>query len=316
MSELVSIVIVAHNNWPDLELAIESALNQSHRPLEVIVVDNDSGDQTPEIVPKRYAGRLAYLRQPNRGDAGGYNAGASAARGEFLLFLDGDDCLAPNLLDKEIALFRAEPDLDVVYGDVRQFQSRPGRAGFLDWDTGPTDDLLADIHEMGIMTQSSLLRRRVIERVGPFQESLYVADYEFWLRAAWAGCRFRYCPGALAFYRSRPGQMSADTPAMLRGIGEVWERALAYVDREPHRAALRARLAQRRFYLALADRRTSARAALASLARARAIHPGAIAPLAYVLGCLIVLTPGGRSLMHARPLAWLRGRLSRLFGFY
>src|SRR5207248_5736 len=159
---------------------------------------------------------------------------ARVARGEFLLFLDGDDCMAPNLLDRAMALFRAEPDLAVVYGDVRQFQSRPGRASFLDWDTGPTDDLLADIHEMGIMTQSALLRRRVIDRVGPFQESLYVADYEFWLRAAWAGCRFRYCPGALAFYRSRPGQMSGDTPAMLRGIGDVWARALAYVDREPH----------------------------------------------------------------------------------
>ncbi len=316
MSELVSIVIVGHDNWPDLELAIESALNQSHRPVEVVVVDNDSTDRTPEVVPRQYGGRLRYLRQPNRGDAGGYNAGASVARGEFLLFLDGDDCLAPNLVEKALALFRAEPDLDVVYGDVRQFQSLAGRASFLDWDTGPTDDLLADIHRMGIMTQSALVRRRVIERVGPFQERLYVADYEFWLRAAWAGCRFRYCPGALAFYRSRPGQMSGDTPAMLRGIGEVWERALAYVDREPHRSALRARLAQRRFYLALADRESSARAALAGLARARAVHPGAIAPLAYLLGCAIVLAPGGRSLMHSPPLAWLRALLSRLFGFY
>jgi glycosyltransferase involved in cell wall biosynthesis len=316
LSALVSIVIVAYNSWPDLELAIESALNQSYRPVEVVVVDNDSSDQTAELVPGRYADRLQYLRQPNRGDAGGYNAGARVARGEFLLFLDGDDCLAPNLVDKAMALFRAEPDLDVVYGDVRQFQSRPGRASFLDWDTGPTGDLLADIHQMGIMTQSALVRRRVVERVGPFQESLYVADYEFWLRAAWAGCRFRYCPGALAFYRSRPGQMSGDTPAMLRGIGEVWERALAYVDREPHRTALRARLAQRRFYLALADRETSARAALASLVRARAIHPGAIAPPVYALGCAIVLVPGGRSLMHSRPLAWLRALLSRLFGFY
>src|SRR5262249_11246521 len=87
------------------------------------------------------------------------------------------------------------------------------------------------IHEMGIMTQSSLVRRRVLERVGPFQEGLYVADYEFWLRAAWAGCRFRYCPGALAFYRSRSGQMSADTPAMLRRIREVLERALAAAGR-------------------------------------------------------------------------------------
>ena len=68
---LVSIVIVAHNNWPDLELAIESALCQSWREREVIVVDNESTDGTEAGILHRFEGRIRYVRQRNTLDGGG-----------------------------------------------------------------------------------------------------------------------------------------------------------------------------------------------------------------------------------------------------
>jgi glycosyltransferase involved in cell wall biosynthesis len=142
VSELVSVVIVGHDSWPDLELAIESALGQSHPAVEVIVVDNGSRDRTPTEVPRRYGGRVRYLRQANRGDGGGYNAGLAVARGDLLQFLDGDDFLAPNKLARQVELFQADPTLDVVYGDVRQFQLRAGQPTWVDWDTGDFDDML------------------------------------------------------------------------------------------------------------------------------------------------------------------------------
>jgi GT2 family glycosyltransferase len=319
VSELVSVVIVGHDSWPDLELAIESALNQSHPDVEVIVVDNGSRDRTSTEVPVRYGDRVRYLRQTNRGDGGGYNAGLAVARGDLLQFLDGDDFLAPNKLARQVALFRADPALDVVYGDVRQFQLAAGQPSWVDWDTGDFDDLLLalvapDMNHAGIMAQSALIHRRALERVGPWDEALYVVDYDYWLRAAWAGCRFRYSPGALAFYQSRPGQMSADVDAMMRGIAAVWAKALTYVDREPYRSILARRLAQRRFYLALADRSSSGRETVAAIAAARALAPGALPPAAIALGCALALAPGGRRLMHVPALAAGRALLQRGFG--
>jgi glycosyltransferase involved in cell wall biosynthesis len=63
--ELVSIIIVAHNNWPDLELAIESALAQSWPWKEIILVDNESTDATPSQVAHRYSDSVRYVRQAN-----------------------------------------------------------------------------------------------------------------------------------------------------------------------------------------------------------------------------------------------------------
>ena len=128
MPELVSIVVCAYNNWPDLELAIQSALCQSHQPVEVVVVDNSSTDATPVEVRARFGARIRYIRQANLGDSGAYNTGLKVARGEFLQFLDGDDVLAPNKIEKQLEVFRWDPDAEIVFGGVRHFQSLAGEA--------------------------------------------------------------------------------------------------------------------------------------------------------------------------------------------
>src|SRR5258708_37209981 len=122
---LVSIVVVAYNNWPDLELAIDSALYQSYPNIEVIVIDNSSTDATSQAVPNRFGARVRYIRQPNRGCAGAYNAGLDLASGEFIQFVDGDDVLAPGKIQRQVDVFRTRPDLDIVYGDIRMVQTLP-----------------------------------------------------------------------------------------------------------------------------------------------------------------------------------------------
>ena len=139
MPELVSIVVCAYNNWPDLDLAIQSALCQSHQPVEVIVVDNSSTDATAVEAPARFGTRVRYIRQPNTGDGGAYNTGLAAARGEFLQFLDGDDVLAPNKIEKQLDVFHSDPDADIVFGGVRHFQSLPGQARWTDIEYGDED---------------------------------------------------------------------------------------------------------------------------------------------------------------------------------
>lgn len=302
---MVSIVICAWNNWPDLEMAIQSALHQSYQPIEVIVVDNSSTDATPEEVPRRFGRDVRYIRQPNRECAGAYNGGFAVARGEFIQFVDGDDVLAPNKIQKQVEVFRNNPDLDIVYGDVRMFQTTAGLASWVDYAMQPEEDMLKSLTAPpGILlnTLGVLFHRRVLEEVGPWDESLYIEDVDYWLRAAWAGCRFGYCRGGpMGFGRLRPGQKSRNTSAMARGIEAAWAKSLGYVTREPYRRLILASIAHWRFCQALSRAQMSKREALDMLALARSTRPETISALDYAVGCLTVILPSG--FVHSR---WAR----------
>jgi len=317
---LVSIVICAYNNWPDVEMTIESALNQSHHPVEVIVVDNSSMDATPEEVPKRFCPAVRYVRQPNRHYAGACNTGFELASGEFIQFVAGDDVLAPNKIEKQVEIFRANPGLDIVYGDVRMFQTLAGVANWTDVESKPEQDYLkafidTDEQWTGITALGVLFHRKAIEKVGPWDESMYVEDLDYWLRATWAGCRFGYCAGSpMGFVRLWPGQKTNNKLAMSRGMEAVWEKALGYVTREPYRGLIAANLARSRFYLALTRNQMTTREASAKLALARATSPGTISALAYAAGYATIILPGGFILTRSRrlrPIRWLLARLLR-----
>ena len=123
-----------------------------------------------------------------------------------------------------LQFLRAAPDVDVVYGDARQFQSAAGSTSWEDWDGRDYPDMLAtllspDGNGCGLVVHSLIFRRRALELVGPWNENPAIsdgavttnmADQDYWLRAAWAGCKFRYCPGSLCFQRRRSGQLSSN----------------------------------------------------------------------------------------------------------
>jgi glycosyltransferase involved in cell wall biosynthesis len=313
-SGAVSVVVCTWNNWPDVELTIESALNQSYRPLEVIVVDNSSSDPTPDRAPSIFGERIRYIRQPNIGDCGAYNAGFRISRGEFIQFVDGDDVLAPTKIEKQMEIFQNNPDLDIVYGDVRMFQTLPGPAVWQDVATGPEDDILktfsAATRWTGIVALGMLFRRTAIEKVGPWDESLYVGDVDYWMRAAWQGCRFGHCAGGpMGFARRRPDQMSANLKALEDGKETLWEKTLGYVDREPYRSLISAKLAQMRFHRALLDR-TSRMEALKKLALARRTNRQTVSILAFALAYAAIVLPFARTLVRSRSLQKVRRSLA------
>lgn len=247
---LVSVVAVAYNNWPDVELAVQSALGQSHKPVEVIVIDNSSSDATPAELPRRFGSRVVYRRQPNTGDAGAYNAGALLARGEYLQFLDGDDVLSPYKIEKQMQVFLDHPETDIVHGDIRNFQALPGASRLVDHATRDYPDMVAAVLDPRARCVQSplgaLISRRAFDRVGAWDEAVYCTDFDYFLRAAWSGCRFRHCPGLMGFSRIHPRQMSADPAAMARGTEAVLRKALGYIDREPHRSLVASALARHR----------------------------------------------------------------------
>ena len=119
---LVSIVIPCYNGEAYLKEAIESALAQTYRPIEIIVVDDGSTDRSSEIAQKF---PVRYIRQPNRGLTKSRNLGVRKSRGSYVVFLDADDRLKPDAIKTGIRVLSEHPECAMAVGD-HIFVSREG----------------------------------------------------------------------------------------------------------------------------------------------------------------------------------------------
>ena len=172
---LVSVVIPVYNAAPFVHRAIESALAQTHRPLEIIVVDDGSTDETAQIV-RRYP--VTLLQQKNGGPGRARNAGVRLSRGEWIAFLDHDDAWHPEKTERQLAC--VESDVSAVFSAK---------------DPSVRDVTFWDMYwrNLGGNPSSTIVRREVIIALGLFEEDrgmMGVDDYNFWLKFLWAGYRF------------------------------------------------------------------------------------------------------------------------------
>jgi glycosyltransferase involved in cell wall biosynthesis len=194
---LVSVVVPAYRSGPHLDEALASIARQSHRPLEVIVVDDGSPDASVRTIVGRFPG-VRYLRQVNAGSGAARNAGIRAARGALIAFLDHDDLWAEDKLAVQVAVIARHPASGLVACDGVQFDGdrvlaprllngRLARA--LDATaTGEleTRDYRGFVEGNPISTPSQVvIPRAVLDRVGPFTgRRNEAADLEYYLRVA------------------------------------------------------------------------------------------------------------------------------------
>src|SRR5262245_43459658 len=102
-SPLVSVIVTCFNYGRYVARAIESALAQSYRNFEIVVVNDGSRDDSLAVI-SRYAERVRIIDQPNQGSIAAYNAGFAATRGDLIVLLDADDWLEPQLLERVVAV--------------------------------------------------------------------------------------------------------------------------------------------------------------------------------------------------------------------
>jgi glycosyltransferase involved in cell wall biosynthesis len=179
----VSVVIPCFNQAHYLAEAIESALEQTVGPAEVVVVDDGSGDNSYEVAG-RYAD-VTRVRQPNRGMAAARNAGCRKARGDCLVFLDADDRLLPEALEVGMTALARRPQVAFVSG----FSRDVGDDGKL-IEGGVRQPLVTQDHYLRLLEgcfiwsgSSIVYRRSAFEAVGGFDETLAAAaDYDLYLR--------------------------------------------------------------------------------------------------------------------------------------
>ncbi len=200
-SALVSVIIPVYNGERFLAAAIESAVAQDYRPVEVIVIDDGSDDGTAEVA--RSFPQARYLFQTNRGLSAARNAGIEAARGEIIAFLDADDVMLPNKLTVQAEYLRDRPDVGCVL--CRQkILLEPG-AALPAWL--PPDRIFGD--PGGSPPGSALVRRSAIERAGGFDPAYRLAVGMEWLgRLRDAGVKVAVVPEILMLRRVHDSNLS------------------------------------------------------------------------------------------------------------
>jgi len=115
----VSVIIPVFNGERFIGEAIQSVMDQTYPPLEIIVVDDGSSDKTADIVRYLSGARpILYRRQSNQGAAAARNAGVSLAQGEWIAFLDADDVWYPEKLAIQVEHFKTYPDVPFFYSDM------------------------------------------------------------------------------------------------------------------------------------------------------------------------------------------------------
>jgi glycosyltransferase involved in cell wall biosynthesis len=174
---LVSVIIPVFNGERYLAEAIESVLAQTYRPIEIIVIDDGSTDGSFAVV-QRYMSEVRYAFQPNRGAPVAQNHGIDLAGGELLAFLDADDLWVTEKLSWQMAAFETQPDLEAVFGYVRQFYSP---------DVEPDKRLNARYAReitAGYCTDTILIRVEAFRRIGYFRPEQRIGSFMEWFGRA------------------------------------------------------------------------------------------------------------------------------------
>ena len=217
----VSVIIPSYNYGRYIGEAIDSALGQTLPPLEVIVVDDGSTDDTPEVLAK-YGDRIRVLRQQNAGVAIARNSGIAAARGELVAFLDADDVWLPRKLELQTARFDGSVGLvhcGVEFGTAIQLPRIEG-------DVADALLLLEPdvIHGPG---STVIVPKRVAEEIGGFDASLPASeDWDFIYRVA-RRYRVAHVAEPLVRYRKHGSGRHDDITRMERGMLLAFEKAFA-----------------------------------------------------------------------------------------
>jgi glycosyltransferase involved in cell wall biosynthesis len=212
---LVSVLMPAYNQAPFVRQAIESALAQTVRELEVIVVDDGSTDETAALAAE-FRDQITYIRQQNAGPSAARNTALAAARGSLIQLLDADDELYPDYLERMIECVEREPEASVFTASWDEIDASGAVTGRIEAAPWPQDTFHALFDPMLVGPPSRyLVRRAAIDKAGFFDPAMRACeDWDVWVRMAAAGCRFVAVPEARVRYRSHPGSRSKRYPMM------------------------------------------------------------------------------------------------------
>lgn len=218
-SPLVSVIVAVRNGERFLSAAITSILNQDYRPLEIIVVDGHSEDNTARIAQSFETVR--YIQQENRGISDAYNMGIAAAQGDVIAFLSHDDLWMPNKLSLQVNYLKEHPEIQYTIAMVKFFLE-PGCA----IPPGFKKKLLEGQH-VGRIMETLVARKSLFNAIGGFDSGMALAeDADWYARANDRNVPMAIIPEVLLHKRVHNANASSDAHTSNRELLKALKRSI------------------------------------------------------------------------------------------
>ncbi|NLB66331.1 MAG: glycosyltransferase family 2 protein [Lentisphaerae bacterium] len=207
---LVSVVIPVRNRSRWLPDAVQSALNQSHSPVEILLCDDGSTDGTEKLVADlaaRWPEQICALHLPPRGPGPAREAGRQAARGEFIQYLDSDDLLLPDKFSLQIAALRQHPECAIAYGMTRLVDEQNNiLVSPFKWTGRELPQLFPGLLvDRWWCTHTPLYRRTLCDQIGPWSDLRYSQDWEYDARAGALNVQLAFVDQPVSHHRYHSG---------------------------------------------------------------------------------------------------------------
>ena len=232
MPPSISVVIPTYNYGRYIATAVQSVLDQTHPPDEIIVVDDGSTDDTRETI-HGFGDSVRYFHQENSGVSVARNHGVEKSVGKLIAFLDSDDYWEPTCLETAVAKFELSERIGLVHWGLREFDSATGETIGYYLEGGEQEvakNLLLNEGPMIAGHGAIMVRREAFFEAGGFDRDTESSeDWDFCYRVT-RKFDVAFVPEALVNYRSHEGGAHRDIAGLDRGMSRFYEKAFATDD--------------------------------------------------------------------------------------
>lgn len=202
---LVSIVIPCYNHAQFVQETIQSVIDQDYENIELIIIDDGSNDNSVEVIQQMIPAceerfvRFEFRYRPNKGLSSTLNESIKWCKGAYFFALASDDIVYPTIISKEVALLGKRLDCGMCHTHAESVYVKPN-----------TKKTIIESHEFTfqqliiknrVYAPTVMIRMSVVRELGGFDESLYMEDWDMWLRILDAGYKICFINEILAFYR-------------------------------------------------------------------------------------------------------------------
>ncbi len=223
----LTVAILTYRRPDYLAIAIDSVLAQTTLPAELMIVDDGSDEQTSLLV-KRYQSAapalIRYVWRENGGHSPARNTAVAECRTPYILWLDDDDELTPEAVEKQWAAIQAHPEADVVYGKLMLCDEK--LAPLVAMNSHRLDvpnKLHLFFKHNPVPNPGTAAKVELFARVGEYDPKFrHAEDYDFWARAASAGANFHFNDALVCRYRSHPGNLATAEKGKRAAHERVW----------------------------------------------------------------------------------------------
>lgn len=232
-SPKVSIVIPVYNGSNYMQEAINSALNQTYKNIEVLVINDGSLDEgKTDTIARSYGNKIRYFAKENGGVSTALNLGIKMMDGDYFSWLSHDDVYYPNKIERQIQYLQEEPNKEIILYSNFDFIDRNSNILIKHYmkDTQPPINLFELIPENIIHGCSLLIPKIFFQNAGLFNESLKTTqDYEMWIRLVKKNYVFKFMPEVLIQARIHPQQVTMKTTLLQKETDELVMDVLQYL---------------------------------------------------------------------------------------